>query len=258
MSGVLYLFSLIVGLQLSFVLYEISSVLNLNLSSNTFLLLSITIILLTCLIFYLFEKLKYILIISTINKKNTIKSIEFLEKIITKSGDKILNSKLNIRLCELYIINDNFNQALKTIKKANSHNKLFSLKEKYKLEYYLKLIYLNIILNNLIVADDEMKLAKKYFNKYMDNYKFKSDILKVKGMLEYSKGNYIDAENYINSAIESQHNYNNSDELYFILAKIYLKTQREELFERIMKQISKSSASIQLRNAAKEYLNKTT
>ena len=194
------------------------------------------------------------------SKGNPEKTIINIENKINKTADKVLRSKLYIRLADMYIEINDFSSALKVIKQANPllsrkrFNIFFNLPAKYKLQYYIKSIYLNILMNNLISVSDEIANGKKYFDKYKNADKYKSEIQKIFAMHEYSKGNYIKSEEYINYAIESRKGHREDYELYFILGKIFLKTQRYSLFENAMQKVVNSSRSEQLVNAAKGYL----
>ena len=263
MSRAMYFFSFIIGIQLAFLFYEVSAILNYDLTRNLLLLISASIVVVFMLVFYLFEQLRLkLILIKLINKNPSVKAIESCESKIAKCADNVFKSKLAITLAKVYIKNNNYEKALKVIKKANpkhkknSFNWFYPLPQKYKLEYYLKSIYLNTIFNNLIVASDELVLAKNTFKKYTNNPKYKSEILKTIGMLEYNKGNYNESESILNIALKSLNNKDDMDEIKFILSKIYLKTQKYEIYEKEIMQIIKSAKSDELVNAAREHYNK--
>lgn len=259
MGRIYYLISSIIGAELALLFIGFSKNKNFDMSYNKMAFISLAIIIATIVLCYIFQQLKYHIIL-LFSKGNTNKAIKYLENKLNKTGDKVLKSKLCIRLTDLYIKSDDFSNALKSIELANPSlsqkrfNLLFNLSPQYKLEYYIKSVYLNILMNNLMFASDEIKNGRKYFEKYKNNIKYKSEILKIYAMDEYSKGNYSKAEEYINKAIESRKELSPDYELFFILGKIFLKTQRYILFESAMNKVINLSQSQQLISAAKAYL----
>ena len=263
MGGLMYIFSLIIGTQLAFLFIQIATINSFEISSGLLLISGAGIIFITVLFCYIIQQAKYVMLLIVIKKtQNSEKVINICEKQLFKSNDKVLKSKLSLKLAEIYIQQKDYKKALKEIKKANpqlnkkTFNLLYSLPDKYKLIYYLKAIYLNTVLNNLLTASDELNYAKKYLRKFESNRKYTVEILRVVGMLEYAKGNYTQAEIVVANGIEKAHNQSEINELNFIIAKIYNKTQREVLSKKLMKQIVNSSSSKQLVDAAKEYIIK--
>ncbi len=259
MSRVYYLISSIIGAELALIFFELSRKYYIDLSYTKSLIICLCVIVITMLICLLLQQIRYLTLGKFLNGR-TEKKIAVLEKKIAKSGDKVLRSKLYICLSQLYIEANDFPGALKAIKRANPYsgyrafNVFYTLPRKYKLAFYLKSIYLNILLNNLLSATDEISYGKKYLNKYINNMKYSSEIKKNFAMLEYSKGDYIKAEDYISSAFADRNTICKDYELYFILGKIFLKTNRYSLFKNAMEKVIENTESEQLLKAAKQQL----
>lgn len=259
MSRVYYLISSIIGAELALIFFVLSRKYYTDLSYTDSMVICIFILVLTVLICLLFQQIRYLTLgkfLSGIPEKK----ITVLEKKIAKSGDKLLRSKLYLCLTQLYIEANDYQCALKAIKRANPYsgyrafNAFYTLPRKYKLEFYIKSIYLNILLNNLLSASDEIFYGKKYLNKYINDRKYNSEINKIFAMLEYSKGDYSKAEDYISSALAERKNKSKDYELYFILGKIFLKTNRYSLFKNAMEKVIENTKSEQLLKAARQQL----
>ncbi len=259
MSRIYYLISSIIGAELALIFFELSRKYYTDLTYTESLIICLCIIALSVIICLLFQQIRY-LTIGKFLSGTPEKKIAVLEKKIAKSGDKVLKSKLYLRLSQLYIEVNDFHGALKAIKRANPYsgyrafNVFYTLPRKYKLVFYIKSIYLNIILNNLMSASNEISYGNKYLNKYINDSKYNLQINKVFAMLEYSKGDYSKAEDYISSALANRKNIGKDYELYFILGKIFLKTNRYSLFKNAMEKVIDNTESEQLLKAAKQQL----
>ncbi len=259
MSRIYYLISSIIGAELALIFFELSRKYYTDLSYTESLIICLCIIVFTVLICLLFQQIRYLTLGKFLSGRPE-KKIAVLEIKIAKSGDKVLRSKLYLRLSQLYIEANDFQGALKAIKRANPYsgyrafNVFYTLPRKYKLVFYIKSIYLNILLNNLLSASDEISYGKKYLNKYINDTKYNSEIKKIFAMLEYSKGDYSKAEDYISSALADAKNKGMDYELYFILGKIFLKTNRYLLFINAMEKVIENTQSEQILNAAKQQL----
>ena len=260
MSRVYYLISSIIGAELALIFFELLRRYCPDITHTQSLIIVLCIIVLTVILCWFFQQLKYHILGKCLTG-NPEKKIAVLEKKISKSGDKVLRSKLYLRLSELYIEANNFQGALKAIKRANPYssyrafNVFYTLPRRYKLSFYIKSIYLNILMNNLLSASDEISYGEKYLNKYINDRRFGSEIKKIFAMLEYSKGDYSKAEDYISSALSDTKNKTQDYELYFILGKIFLKTNRYSLFKNSMERVIENTKSDKLKKAARLQLD---
>jgi len=127
---------------------------------------------------------------------------------LKKCYDKILKSKLAINLAEVYIQKIDYKKALTFLNFSNPYDKistfnnLFSLSKKIKLEYYLKLIFLNLRLNNIIDAQIALENGQVFIEKFLVDKEFSFEIAYTLSLLEYSKGNYSKASELIIFAID--------------------------------------------------------
>ncbi len=262
MGRLLYATSVIIGAELAFLIILTARYNDYPLSPEMTIAVSVSVILFTAFFFYAIEKLRFAVLKLNID---SIRGARNCEKCIEKTSDTILKSKLAIIHAKHLINKNEFEGARVAIKKANpkssrnSFNLMFALPDKYKLEYYLTCAYINIVLNNLIKASDELEKGKYYIEKYKGSMRYRSTIFKTAGILEYSKGNYSDAETFLKVASECANSKAEQAEVDFVLAKIYQKTQRYPMYEKLMKDVIRNTNSEYLQRAAKEFMinNKT-
>ena len=113
-----------------------------------------------------------------IKEKNIEKFIKKCEYTFAWAIDRVLISKLAIKLCELYIQQEKYKLAFETLKKANLQkntfifNNMFLLPKSLKLEYYLKLIFLNIKFNNIVEAQMAVENGQEFIELFFDNEDF--------------------------------------------------------------------------------------
>ena len=125
------------------------------------------------------------------------------------------------------------------------------LPSKIKLNYYLKLIFLNVTFNNLIDAQIAFEEGQKFISKYKSNVVFSAEISRVLALLEYAKGNYREAGKLI-SVTESD----NSDETAFLKAKIFLKSGEAQRAERILEEIIQQGKTEEVSEAAQALIDR--
>lgn len=159
---------------------------------------------------YLAQKDTYNRIINImIKEKNIEKFIKKCEYTFAWAIDRVLISKLAIKLCELYIQQEKYKLAFETLKKTNLQkntfifNNMFLLPKSLKLEYYLKLIFLNIKFNNIVEAQMAAENGHDFIELFFDNEDFALEIKYTLALLEKAKGDKTKALELIESAFES-------------------------------------------------------
>lgn len=182
---------------------------------------------------------------------------EKCENVFSHSINNNLKIALAVSLCEAYIKEKEYRKAFSALKKATGKSKLSSvggnifLPSNMKLNYFLKLIYLNVTFNNLIDAQIAFEDGQKYINKFRADSAFSAEISRVLALLEYAKGSYSEAGKLI-SAVESD----NSDETAFLKAKIFLKNGDVQRAEKILEEIIYQGKTEEISEAAQDLLNR--
>lgn len=138
-----------------------------------------------------------------VEEKNVVKFINKCNYTCKWSIDSVLRSKLSIKLSEVYIQQGDYNLAYKTLTEVNSiknsryFNKYFLLPKSLKLEYYLKLIYINIKFNNIMDAQIAAENGHDIIELFKNEKEHIFDVRYTLALLEYSKGNYFEANELI-------------------------------------------------------------
>lgn len=262
MGFLLYFLSSIIGAQAG---YIIAILIDKQTSSNNIVLYSscITFLILACIITIFLRQKTIFDNIQMLKKSNKNEYVLKTKQNFSISVDGVLKFKLALCLCNFFIEENDFISAKNSIDMIKqTHygkpiiNKKF-LSKKLKLEYYLKQIYLSTMGNNIIEAHSCYIRGKKYIDKYISHDEYRFLILNILSQYEYSKGDYKEAENFINDAINNCDDEYKKDELKIFLSKIYYKTERYQKSEVLLEQIICNNSSIEnVKNAKKILLQK--
>lgn len=234
MSFELYLISALIGSQFAYLFLLILNYLKILLNPEQIELLFLLVIGICILIFLLIQSYIYNKILNILLKEKDIE--KFKKKCaeeIKLSINSIMKRKLIFVLTDFYIQQGDFNSAIKYVKKIKKNNNtrdfnrnLF-LSMRVKLQFYLRLISINLKLNNIIDAQIAFVNAKKFIDKYKYSRKFSFEIAYTLGLLEYAKGNYFEAKEFFNTALDLNidNNLEKEKDIIKLIAKISLKTK---------------------------------
>ena len=209
MSLGLYLISAFIGAEISYIIILIFRFINLSLNGIQIAFLFLLVIITSIIIFLVIQLITYTKIIKIlIEEKDLNRFKNKCENEFKFSINNVLKIKLSIVLCEAYIKQAEFKLALKLIKSVNSNksfkdfNSYFLLSKNIKLEFYLKLILLNVQLNNIIDAQMAFENGREIIEKFKNVKEYLFDIAYTLGLLEYAKGNYLQANELLNYALD--------------------------------------------------------
>lgn len=226
------------------------------------LLISIVILLAVMIIAFGWQNLKYAYYNFALKKKDNSKQISCVEKCIKSTMDTSLELRLTTSLSKAYIKKGDYQNALEVLTdKSLSFSpknviKYFGSTKSLKLEYYIKCIYLYIISNNLIKAQECFENGKALFDNERVSDKHNTEILHVKAMMEYSKGNYAISEGLAIQGKGSSPSKKQLDEFDYIIGKCYVRTSRTEDGITILKRLMNKSSDYQVSQASRQFLIK--
>lgn len=262
MSLNLFIIATIIGIEIAKIIEITNYYLNKTNFSNQILLTIYLISIITAiLIIYItqikkYRKIVYILI----KEKNSLKFVDKGCKVIKSSTNNVLKSKISLSITHVFTEAGQYQKALEYVKMANfkksyeAFNKNIFLPAKYKLMYYNNIIYAYLMVNDIVNAQTAFDAGKKIIMKFKNNKNFNTALSHTLAILEYSKGNYRDAENLIAFSLTSTNSKDAIDELNLLKTKIYLKTSRNNEAEILLNELAKNSELQLIRNCALDIL----
>ena len=254
MGALAYLISIITAFEISFAFYFIG----IKLSINNNNLICALIFLLVIAICYLVEKFRYKYY--AFKFKNIIreKSIKKIKNVINKTSDIVLKVKLSIIMSDYFCFKDDYSSALKILECSmhfmNKSNRVFGLSKKFKVQYYSKCIYLYVVSNNLIMAQESLEKGKMLFKSKNLNFKEQFEIIRGISMLEYSKGNYITSQKLAIQGIKQSNSQKQKEEFELLNAKCLLKLGFEEDADKKLSYLMKKSSNSYVSRCAREII----
>lgn len=258
MGGKASALSAVAGAEITFAYYAIAYKLDLSYRLYISALIFLTVILAA----FILQKLRYALISRLLKKRHNERAVVNCNHKIRLTMDSALEIKLCLSLCNAYIRDGDYKKALDLLTDSSrsfttkSAVRLFGISHSVKLEFYIRCIYLYVISNNLIKAQDCFDAGRRLFKNAGLSHKYNTEILRVFSMMEYAKGNYQTAQGLAVQGKSSTGNKKLTDEFEYIIAKCMVRTGREDDGAAILKRLMNKSSSSQVSQASRQFLIK--
>lgn len=181
--------------------------------------------------------------------RNALQFIAYADKTMSRSVDIVLKVKMSLLLCDYYKNLKEYQSAVKALdistKRKTSYKVInnICISKRIRFLYYLELVNVNTLANNIIDAQSAFEKGNKLFTEFCEFKKYRFDILKTLALYEYAKGDYTVSERLIKEAKEATNNIKIMDELSLLLSRIYYSTERYELFEGLLEEIIQNKSS---------------
>lgn len=264
MGILIYLTSFFIGAELGIIIVRIMNSMSFSVDgimSWTIFTLSI----LLCLVsakFIQHRKFKYFARLLR-QKKIHHEFLKSLRAEISLTSDRVLKIRLTLLLSGFHLKEKEHQKAFDIIKeiKQCQRRRLFNvfsnISKGDRLDYYLQSIYLNLIFNNIVDAQNLYEASSTLIFEHEKNKRFHFEINRTLGFLEYSKGIYDKADCYVTSAIDSCTDLVLMQELKLLKAKIYIKTYKTESAHKILEKIIDDNISYAITESAKALIIKS-